>query len=96
MTACDIWGTKMFNRLKLIGPDDRSYDPELLKLMQTAFDEAWQMQNLPDDTAQDGAREHLAKAVLEAVDYGQRDLVSIKSYALGELLRLRNGSGGPS
>jgi hypothetical protein len=94
--AGNIWGTEMFNRLKLIDPQDRSYDPELLKLMQTAYDEAWQMQGLDGSPAHEAAREHLAKAILDVVDHGERDPVKIRSYALGELLRFRNDPPAPS
>ena len=90
----------MFNRLKLIVPQDRSYDPELLKLMQTAFDEAWGMHGFGTGTAhepaQTAAREHLAKAILDMVDHGERDPARIKAHALGQLLRFRNDPASPS
>lgn len=80
----------MINRLKWFGPEGRTYDPDLLRLMQTAFDQAWEMQNAGNDPSHEKARDHLANAILDVVDRGERDLAKVRSYALGELLRFRN------
>jgi hypothetical protein len=80
----------MFKSLKWLGPHGRSYDPELLQLMQTAFDETWAMQGLDDAPNVRAMREHVARAILNVVDHGERDPAKIRSYALGELLKLRN------
>ena len=58
--------------------------------MQTAFDEAWQMQDAHNDPTRAKFREHLANANLDVMDHGERDLARMRSYALGELLRFRN------
>jgi hypothetical protein len=75
-----------------LGENGRSYDPELLQLMQRAFDEAWAMHTLDDDPALKELREVLANAIVDVVDHGERNPVNIKAYALGQLLQKRNSS----
>lgn len=69
------------------------YDPPLLALMQTAFDEAWQMHDAgyeEGSEARDVAREALAKAIMNLAERGERDPTVMRVYGLEALMRLRN------
>ena len=51
-------------KLRWQSPDGKSYDPDLLRLMQTAFDEVWSAQPAVDRTVSESDREALANAIL--------------------------------
>ena len=74
-------GTAMLKVLTSIRPEVRSYDPQLLMLMQTAFDEAWAVA-CGTDLLRDEDRELLAKVILNIVDEGDRSIASIRSRAV--------------
>ena len=78
----------MLKVLTSIRPEVRSYDPQLLKLMQTAFDDAWVVRVRPI-RHQTIVRELLAKVILNIVDEGDRSNASITSRAVSELLQTR-------
>ncbi len=79
----------MLKVLTSIRPEVRSYDPELLKLMQTAFDDAWAVIVCETDPQSDEVRELLAKVIFNIVDEGDRSIASITSRAMSELLQTR-------
>ena len=79
----------MLKVLTSIRPKIRSYEPQLLKLMQAAFDEAWAVVACETDPQSDDVRELLAKVTLNIVDEGDRSNASITSRAVSELLQTR-------
>lgn len=73
--------------------DPTIFGPDLLNLMQSAFDSAWQMHeaDFPSPSQKrDLARDALAKAIIGQVEAGERDPDRLKHHGLRELLRFRN------
>ena len=79
------WYTRLF--------DPVVFDPELLAVVQQAFDAAWTLYasdyGAAGSTYED-AREVLAKAIIECAQDGQTDVNRMKSYGLEALMRFRN------
>jgi hypothetical protein len=80
----------MFRTLDWQGPQRRSYGPELLSLMQRAFDEAWAAHGIEGAADAKALRECLARAIFDFIDQGERDLRVISAHALDQLARIRN------
>ena len=64
----------------------KAFDPETLKILEAAFDEAWAF--VLKSGAQAVSRETLAQCVLEAAEEGERDPQRLLEAAL-KLLALR-------
>jgi hypothetical protein len=66
----------------------KSFDPETLTILETAFDEAWAF--VLKSGAETASREALAQCVLEAAEDGERDPQRLRDAALA-LLASRRG-----
>jgi hypothetical protein len=69
--------------------DDGAYDPETLKVLGRAFDEAWQdIGGTFTDVTAENRRADLAKIMLDLAKSGTRDVEELKYLAV-EILRHR-------
>ena len=60
-----------------------SFDPETVKMLCEALDEAWQhVQSVPDISHDDAAREALAKCIVDAAKEGETDRRKLVDKAL--------------
>lgn len=78
---------------RLCGP--AVFGPDLLHLMQSAFDRAWAMYDAEfaaPSKERDRARDALAKAIVDEVERGERDIARLKQHGLRQLLRFRNST----
>jgi hypothetical protein len=66
----------------------KSFDPETLKILETAFDEAWAF--VLKSGAETVSRETLAQCVLEAAEEGERDPQRLREAALTLLASRRS------
>jgi hypothetical protein len=66
--------------------DDEAYDPDPLKVLGRAFDEAWQDIGTFTDVTADNRRTELARIILDLAKNGTRDVDEIKYLAV-EILR---------
>jgi hypothetical protein len=64
--------------------ESRRYDPEIIKLMKTALESAWEMVRIPPKSAE-LARLVLASAIIDAVDAGVRECEQLAGRALAAL-----------
>jgi len=81
----------MFQYTRLFDPV--VFDPELLNIVQKAFDAAWVMHTSDYDEGSpfwDDARQILAKAIIDRAQGGERRVDLLKNHGLRELLRFRN------
>ena len=79
------WYTRVF--------DPVVFDPQLLDIVQKAFDAAWAMHTgdfAADGASADTARDLLARSIVEKAQDGERDLEQLKNHGLRQLLRFRN------
>jgi len=64
--------------------ESRRYDPEIIKLMKTALESAWEMVRIPPKSAE-LARLVLASAIIDAVDAGVRECEQLAARGIAAL-----------
>ena len=72
----------------MLGIGSRSFDPETLVILETAFDEAWI--TLKANGSAYIRRDELARRICHLAMEGERDPVQLHDRALGELIPATN------